>query len=188
MKLLFAPHQSNLPTHHKTRVTSGMEKLRLAVHHLFDLKKHYIELQMISKRTNLLCKSALHTALKQIAMKDDEDEVKRSLSLNEDKKNINLNSNSNTNLNANVNANSKTIPNTTSKPNEKETKSNKFLKKKKLSSKNDSESFSNDLDLSPIVSYNHLKESSFFLVFQELLMATTVYLESGGPLQVRVRV
>eukprot|EP00596_Hydrurales_sp_CCMP1899_P005089 CAMPEP_0119051638 /NCGR_PEP_ID=MMETSP1177-20130426/73187_1 /TAXON_ID=2985 /ORGANISM="Ochromonas sp, Strain CCMP1899" /LENGTH=757 /DNA_ID=CAMNT_0007030911 /DNA_START=1652 /DNA_END=3923 /DNA_ORIENTATION=- len=60
------------------------------------------------------------------------------------------------------------------------------MKQKTKNSKNDIGMFTDAFDLHPPVPRVILKKSALFLVFSDLLMSSTTYLESGGPILVDI--
>ena len=158
------------------------EILKSLVSHMFELKLRYSILERGSECAKALCKTALHTAVQAARrrtsnvsddcaapqhneepwhVREDKDiEVERSCTGRGSKELFEI-----------------------------ENGPKSFFgrsKKMPTAATNDIRMFTDELELAPNISYEKLQKSALFVVFKELLLSATVYLESGGPVLVDI--
>lgn len=158
------------------------EILKSLVSHMFELKLRYSILERGSECTKVLCRTALHTAVQAARRRTNNvsDEcaapqhIDEPWNVKEDK---------------DIEIEKSFLGRGSHELFEIENGSPSFFRrsnKKPSAATNDLRMFTDELELAPNISYEKLQKSALFVVFKELLLSATVYLESGGPVLVDI--
>jgi RyR and IP3R Homology associated len=159
------------------------EILKSLVSHLFELKLRYSILERGSECTKVLCKTALRTAVQAARRRTSSvaDECAapqhsgEPWSLQEGKDTVEVDK-------SYTGRDSKDLFEIENGPKSFFKRSSKMP----TAATNNLRMFTDELELAPNISYERLQKSALFVVFKEMLLSATVYLESGGPVLVDI--